>query len=340
MARSPAAAVRLEAAAAAKRLHRMLDLERRTIESQGTVDVYDVISELDIELLFKPLEKALGLCLPAPLRGILVTSKRGPHIQRFTAAHELGHIILKHKGSVDLEIQEAGQFTRSAGRPLKEIAADAFASEFLLPRWLYRHHVQTQGWRIDDLRNPETVYQLSLRMAASYDATCWGLLGHQILERSAVDWLRRQPVARIKQKTGQEHRPENSWANVWKLTPRDSGAAILGDPEDVIRIDLEESATTGFSWNIEDLAASDLEVLSDTTTFVRDPIRYGSPSTRTMVVRSKAAGSRQLVIHEQQPWRQSPGAADAKFEVSLHLHGKEAGGRSRADRRRRKGRAA
>ena len=50
MARSPAAAARLEAAAAAKRLHRALDLTQRTIESEGAVDVFDAIAELDIEL--------------------------------------------------------------------------------------------------------------------------------------------------------------------------------------------------------------------------------------------------------------------------------------------------
>jgi Zn-dependent peptidase ImmA (M78 family) len=335
VARSPAASARLEAASAAKRLHRALDLEQRTVESEGAIDVYDAIAELDIELLFKPLEKALGLCLPAPFRGILVTSKRGLHIQRFTAAHELGHIILEHSGSVDVEIGERGQFTSTQGRDLKEVAADAFASEFLLPRWLYRHHVQAQGWRIDDLRNPDVVYQLSLRMAASYDATCWGLLGHQILDRPAVEILRRETVARIKQATGQDHRPENSWANVWKVTSRDAGKTLVGDPQDVIRLDLAESPATGFAWSAEELAGSDLEVLSDTTAFARDPVRYGATSVRTVVARSINAGSRPLVIHERQPWR-TPSADDARFEVSLALHGNERGGRSRADRSRRK----
>jgi hypothetical protein len=42
--------------------------------------------------------------------------------------------------------------------------------------------IQSQGWTVDrHLRNPDIVYQFSLRMGASYEATCWGLLCHQIL---------------------------------------------------------------------------------------------------------------------------------------------------------------
>ena len=31
---------------------------------------------------------------------------------------------------------------------LRRGAADAFAAEFLLPRWLYRHHIRSQGWTV------------------------------------------------------------------------------------------------------------------------------------------------------------------------------------------------
>lgn len=102
--RSVAESARLEAIDAAKRLHRDLDIQRRVTEGSGQVDVFQIIAELDIPLVFKPLTSALGLCLPAPLRGIMVTTRRGLHIQRFTAAHELGHVILQHRGSIDKEI--------------------------------------------------------------------------------------------------------------------------------------------------------------------------------------------------------------------------------------------
>lgn len=40
----------------------------------------------------------------------MVTTERSLHIQRFTAAHELGHVILEHRGSMDREILERGAF--------------------------------------------------------------------------------------------------------------------------------------------------------------------------------------------------------------------------------------
>src|ERR1019366_8007904 len=78
-----------------------LRVEERTIEGEGEVDVFTAIADMGIPLVFKPLESALGFFLPAPLNGILVTTKRSRHIQRFTAAHELGHAFLGHKGSID-----------------------------------------------------------------------------------------------------------------------------------------------------------------------------------------------------------------------------------------------
>lgn len=76
MARTPVEEARLQAVAAAKRVHRALDLQQRAIEAGGQVDVFDAIAELDIALIFKPLNSALGLCLPQPLRGIMVTDRK------------------------------------------------------------------------------------------------------------------------------------------------------------------------------------------------------------------------------------------------------------------------
>lgn len=162
MARSASSLARLKAVAAAKRVHRGLDLERRVTESGGQIDIFEAIAELDISLIFKPLTSALGFCLPAPMRGIMVTTLRGLHIQRFTAAHELGHVVLEHKGSIDKEqeILARDPFSGANG-DLQEIQAEAFAAEFLLPRWLYIHHAKNQGWSSGHLRNPDIVYQLA-----------------------------------------------------------------------------------------------------------------------------------------------------------------------------------
>lgn len=334
MARSPVAATRLDAVAAAKRVHRALDLQQRVTEGAGLIDVFEAIAELDIPLVFKPLTSALGLCLPAPLRGIMVTTRRGLHIQRFTAAHELGHVILEHRGSIDHEILERGQLAPSGGRDLQEVAADAFAAEFLLPRWLYRYHVQSQGWTVNGhLRNPDIVYQLSLRMSASYEATCWGLLGHQILPQVEVDILRRATVAQMKSRLGDGFKPGNSWADVWRLTGKDDGTPIVGNPDDLLRIELEEAVGSGHQWQIETLRLAGYEVLSDQSSFSRDPPVYGASAVRTLIARPPATGVGTTTLREIQPWNAN-GDDDPSFSVALALEGAESGGLSRADRRR------
>jgi Zn-dependent peptidase ImmA (M78 family) len=334
VARSPVAAVRLDAVAAAKRVHRELGIQRRATSGAGLIDVFDAIAELDIPLVFKPLTSALGLCLPSPLRGIIVTTRRGLHIQRFTAAHELAHIILEHRGSVDYEILERGPLAPSDGRDLQEVAAEAFAAEFLLPRWLYKHHVQSQGWTVQrHLRNPDIVYQLSLRMGASYEATCWGLLGHQILPRSEVDELRKIPVARFKSSLGGDFKPGNSWADVWRLTGKDDGARIVGNPDDLLRIELEEAASSGHQWQIDALQEAGYQVLSDESAFSRDPLLYGASSVRTLIARPPVSGIGAVTLREIQPWN-ADASDDPTFSVALSLQGPEPGGLSRADRRR------
>jgi len=334
VARSPIASARLKAVAAAKKLHRALDLKQRVKETDGNIDVFEAIVELEISLVFKPLKTALGLCLPKPLRGIMITTRRGLHIQRFTAAHELGHVILDHEGSIDQEILERGSFSSGSGRDLKEVEADAFAAEFLLPRWLYRHHIISQGWSVAHLRNPEIVYQLSLRMGASYGATCWGLLGHQILPRSDVDIILKTKVAALKGKLGEEFRPTNSWADVWNISEPDNGETLSGNPEDLLRIELEEEANGGFQWNVEILRQAGFEILSDTSSFSKDPLLYGAPAQRTLIARPPSDPTKAVEIRETQVWRELDDD-DRRFIVKLSFHGAEAGGMSRADKQRR-----
>ena len=334
MARSPIAATRLEAVSAAKQVHRELDLQQRVTSSAGQIDVFEAIGELDIPLVFKPLTSALGYCLPAPLRGILVTTRRSLHIQRFTAAHELGHAIMEHRGSIDQEILERGPFVPTNGRDLQEVAADAFAAEFLLPRWLYKHHIQSQGWNVNShLRNPDIVYQLSLRVGASYEATCWGLVSHQILPQVETDILRKVPVAQLKSRLGGDFKPGNSWADVWRLTLKDDGKQISGNPDDLLRIELEEAAGSGHQWQIESLRRNGYEVLSDESEFSRDPLLYGAPATRILIARPPEGGLGTVTLHETQPWS-GINSADPTFSVAMTLQGPESGGLSRANRRR------
>lgn len=87
----------------AARLHRDLGIRAKIEGRGGRIDVFGAILGLDLPLLFRPLKGLLGAYLPGPYPGIMVTNQRALPIQRFTGAHELGHAVMKHEGSLDDE---------------------------------------------------------------------------------------------------------------------------------------------------------------------------------------------------------------------------------------------
>jgi len=82
---------------AAGRLHRQLGSQDWVKREGGNIDVFSAILLLDVPLLLRPLKGLLGAYLREPTPGVLVTTERSLSIQRFTAAHELGHCLLKHE---------------------------------------------------------------------------------------------------------------------------------------------------------------------------------------------------------------------------------------------------
>src|SRR5665647_1381874 len=68
-------------------------LEALAIDQGERVDIYDALDKCGLFLTFDSLQGVLGVSLPK-LGGVMVTTQRRNAIQRFTAAHELGHCIL------------------------------------------------------------------------------------------------------------------------------------------------------------------------------------------------------------------------------------------------------
>jgi Zn-dependent peptidase ImmA (M78 family) len=116
-------------------------------------------------------------------------------IQRFTASHELGHFMLRHDPSLDDEsILRRMPMASQPAEDFQEVEADAFAVAFMLPRWLIGWHAERQGWTVADFRRPSAVYQLALRIGASYEATCWTLARNQLIQANqARELLQMQP---------------------------------------------------------------------------------------------------------------------------------------------------
>lgn len=313
-------AATLEGVLAARRLHQHLDSRSLLAQGIGRIDVFRAAMDQGAMLLFRPLDGPLGLYLDKPAPGILISTKRELHVQRFTSAHELGHFVLQHQPSVDTEVG----LWRGGHHDLQEVAADAFAGEFLLPKWLYLHHAKRHSWFTEKLRQPEVVYQLSLRLGASYEATCWGLLSHKILELSAVQALVKYSPKALKAMALDGFPLANPWANVWVITEHDNNLLVEGGPEDIFIFRLSEHAGSGYLWDKDCLADQGMKVLADQRVAQVDDETCGGDIERVLVTCATEAGEYQLRLSEKRPWVRL-GEPLSELALRMALEGKEMG---------------
>jgi Zn-dependent peptidase ImmA (M78 family) len=333
MATNYASAVRNGSMAAA-RLHLQLRTRQKLAAHGGSVDVFDASLAIRLPLLLRPLKGLLGVYLPEPIPGVLVTTERPLSIQRFTAAHEVGHFRLDHLPSLDdesiLRRMAMPNAAGMAGPNMQEVEADAFAVAFLMPRWLVEWHCHRQGWLARDLATPLTLYQLSLRLGTSYEATTWALQRLNVVSASVGQALRRVQPREIKVELLREYQPSDYRGDVWLLTERDGETRINGSRNDHFVLRLNEHSGGGYLWNIDQLRASGFAIIRDDTDPVDDQ-SVGSPTTRSVTASLDRAQRGELFLSEFRPWQ--PSAPITELKLNYDFTGPEEEGLSRAERR-------
>ncbi|AYV48967.1 hypothetical protein CFHF_02060 [Caulobacter flavus] len=327
---------------AAGRLQRDLKLRDQIQAEPSAVDIFAIIAQLDLPLLVRPLKGLLGAYVDVPSPGILVTTERPLSIQRFTAAHELGHRLMGHRPSLDDEEQilRRGSLEelriRDRRDGYQEAEADAFASAMLMPKWLIQLHCGRQAWRIDDLVRPEIVYQLSLRLGASYEATVRTLERYGMISGANRIALLAVPRRKLKVTLLGDFRPETYKGNVWVLTERDDGGRLDGGSNDHIVVELQEKGSAGFLWDVRPLSDAGFTAISDIRSGVEGDA-VGGPYLRRILIAATETSTENVTLRQIRPWQ--PEAAIDAFSVRLDFSGPEAGGLSRAERRLRLGAA-
>ena len=289
-------------------------------------DVIGAIVDRHIPLLFRPLDKLWGAFVNAGAqKGIIVTSKLPLSVQRFTLAHELGHLLLGHEYSLDDTVEFAGRHAQVWKDP-QEAGADAFAAELLASKQLVSRAAKRHRWTKAELNKPETIYQLSLRLGISYKAACWALVTAHILRRIEAEQLQETVVKGIKTSLMPPGLPRNSWADVWTLDQADTGTALEAGPDDLFAVGLKDHASAGYIWNLVD-AEGDARIVGQHGPDLNHG--YGERSPRTIYVEFNAPGIHSLIFEHVRPWSRS---TLERIEVHVDDYGKERVGMSRREK--------
>lgn len=325
---------RLTGTAEAHRIHRMMESRERVEATDGQVDVFGILAELEVLVVFKPLDGLLGAFLKQEAPGVIISTKRPYSVQRFTGAHELGHAVLDHDPSLDspgvLRRAAIGYIPTGTGNfraYLQEIEADAFAGELLAPRWLLIYHAKRQGWQASQLSDPDVAYQMALRCGCSYEATLRSLARNSLISETQVDAALKAKPKALKARLRGEAEWINPWSDVWRLTERDQGHRVPAADGDMLRVGLLQKSAAGYRWTANEVDPGLLLLMEDvriTTATV------GGPSEKLWYYRAGGEGLAVASYAERRPWEAAAVAA-ATFEVNIKPVEK---GLSRANRAR------
>ena len=191
-------------------------LLRSKVDQTQAIDVYAVIREANLWLLFEPMDDLWGAYLPYGGGGVLINANRSKSVQRLTAAHEYGHHVLGHAAAVDheREVEHAFDLNR-----IDEAAAWSFAADFLMPPRL----VNSLYGELDLPQNLQAhhAYQLSLFLGTSYNATVRQLVAQRKISIDIGTAMLRVPPSNIKRMIGKGVSPAKSHAEVWPVDGSD-----------------------------------------------------------------------------------------------------------------------
>ncbi len=326
MARGVARHPVLKGMRAALRLQRDLGLDRGEARGQR-VDVFGAICRSRVPLMFRALEPLMGAYMcPGGNPGIILTTRRPLGQQRFTAAHELGHHVMNHEPHADDDsiLRRSPDLARDYIRlPPTEQEADAFASYFLVPDWLLKTLMQRQDWTPHRLEDPNVVYQMSLRVGASYRATVYALVRNKVIGAGIRKHLAKAQPATLKRALVPDHTlTSTQGVDVWHLTARDEGTVIEASRDDLFVVRLREDSGAGYLWNFEELEAAGFAILKDGREKIAEGT-VGAPTIRHIIARARHAPARGIyTVWERRPWAPDDDPKPWSFEYRpVFTHG-------------------
>jgi Zn-dependent peptidase ImmA (M78 family) len=150
------------------------------IDEDAPADPFQVIRDLGLWLVFGDMQKMLGGLVRQGAGGVMISTSRDVAVQRYTAAHELGHYYL-HR---DLAIWDDEAVISGRDRTPSESNAQLFAGAFLMPSRLVNLTLRRLGATPTSVIDPRTAYLASREMQVSYQAAVEQLSNLDLVSRA------------------------------------------------------------------------------------------------------------------------------------------------------------
>lgn len=263
------------------------------IDASRPVDPFEAIDALGLELQFQPLKDLLGAILPGARPGVLINSARPASMQRFTAAHEIGHWFLdQDELAIDTEEDVEGM-----PRQQRERRAQIFASHFLMPLELLHATAERHGVRKGGDLSPIQGYEMARDMHVSYRASLFQLVNSHFITARRRDELLRVTPAQLKVTLTHGRRPENTRGDVWGIDATQTGDALEVFVGDEVVIALPERPSTGYRWVDRDHRPAAREHRSAPAPFIESPA-FSERSNDDNVIPLRAANDVEPIMRK------------------------------------------
>ncbi len=232
----------LDAVESASRLLAELD-----VDQTRRIDVFGLCEQVGLWLAFFPLDGLLGSYLPEGSGGVIITTRRPVSVQRYTAAHELGHWRLRHgEGSVLVSEEQILGDTPGESEQLAQV----FAAAVLMPPPLVFSTLKRLGSHSEEMSSVHA-YEVARAAGVSYEAAVRQLANLEIIDGARASELLKIKPLKIKTLIGRGHRPVVGTADVWPVDERWHGQQLRIHADDEVVISLPENRSTGYRWFFE-----------------------------------------------------------------------------------------
>ncbi|MFJ4221772.1 ImmA/IrrE family metallo-endopeptidase [Curtobacterium luteum] len=256
------------------------------------LDIIELIRQHNLRLAFVPLQRLYGAYIPSQSgnAGILIHNRQPRGLQRFTAAHELGHHLL-HGGTAALDDSDA-LFDETSHTSEQE--AQLFAGHLLMPLPYIAAAARLANVAHFETLTAEQAYTMAGLLDVSYKAAITQMHVTEMITPTLRNSLLGQRPSDVAQRIAFGEKVA-MFTRAWAVRPDTASVASRVGVGDDIAITLPENRTTGYRWFIDSGDAVDIpydEFTLDASTGADQDgsRRVGAGGERRLIVRPSRRG--------------------------------------------------